>query len=103
MYLYVGAIAFGGDVFPAMEEEDDPKLNHLNCTGHEDRIQDCSSNSATTEPCSTAVVLCQGNCMSARAHTVCTITQLWVFNNGLRTICTLNVGGSLDTYQQNES
>ena len=41
-------------------EEEDPKLNQLNCTGNEDRIQDCLSNSETVESCSTAVVVCQG-------------------------------------------
>ena len=41
-------------------DEEDPKLNHLNCTGNEDSIEDCLSNIATAETCSSAVVLCQG-------------------------------------------
>ena len=53
-------------------EEENPKLNHLNCTGNEDRIQDCLSNT-TAESCSTAVVLCQGKYvhMAACVQTVC--------------------------------
>ena len=41
-------------------DEEDPKLNHLNCTGNEDSIEDCLSNIATAESCSSSVVLCQG-------------------------------------------
>ena len=56
---FVGAIAFGEDIFPSMGEED-PKLNQLNCIGNEDSIRDCSSNTVGIETCSSAVALCQG-------------------------------------------
>ena len=58
---FVGAIAFGEDVFPSMGEE--PKLSQLNCTGNEITIRDCFSSTVATDSCSSAVALCQGVCV----------------------------------------
>ena len=57
--LYTGAIEDGGDLFSEMAT--DPRLNRLNCTGTEDSIHDCRSNTVNVEPnCPSAIAICQG-------------------------------------------
>ena len=62
-WYITGAIADGGDLFPT---DDTPKINHLNCTGNENDISDCTSNlvNIDDDDCSSsAIAICQGICM----------------------------------------
>ena len=69
--MTVGALSDSGDLFQAGRR--DPVLSQLSCTGSEDRISECSNNTANIDPsCPAAIAICQGILGS-----ICTVSYIF--------------------------